>query len=756
MQIKTILWASICLMFLFPLSLYAQNKSSLSGTVIDAQTGEGLPGARIEVQGTNIVVGTDARGVFEIKSLSMGKYAIVCSYTGFYKKEETVSIEKGQTRTLSFALKPSINQLDEVVVTGTGTRHNLKDAPVATEVFSEKDIAKFSASSVEDLLLGLSPSFDFGPNLKGSFMQLNGINSKYILILIDGKRVYGDVGGLADFSRVLPEQIERIELVKGASSSLYGSDAIAGVINIITKKSSNKISAYTSQRFSKYNDRTSYNSLDINIGKISSRTNYSFYHTDGWQNNPFEYKKKKGSSELIQKETFKKTFRAQENQIFSEQLSYNASNSLTLHGNFQYNKRQIFTPTFSEGKTYDLDYRALTTAVGADYLLANGLHSLSFDAEFDRFQFGHLYHDKDDETLINSNSEEEIHTFLPGQIHTKNDQRKYTTRLRGIFTLPYEQKLTAGLEYFREELIAPYNLTEDRANAYTVSSYAQDEWAPLSWVNVTAGFRLIKHELFGTKLTPKLSLLSKIGPINLRATYASGYKTPTLKELFARNELSHKGSYNLYLGNTELKPQSSDYYALAVEYNKDAISLSATLYNNELKDLISYVEIPTTPENAAQGIIKTKQYMNIGHARSRGLDLICNVAIGSDLNIGGGYSLVEAKNLETNEWLDGAARHHANAHIDWAHYWGKYRLGIGLFGRIQSERYYKSGNSPEYSLWRLSTTHRFTHFRHIVLDGTLGIDNLFNYIDDRPMGVNYATITPGRTFFAQIAIRFNN
>ena len=85
----------------------------------------------------------------------------------------------GQTKTISFALRLRTNNLEEVVVTGTGTRYRLVDAPVATEVLTAKDIASFSAPTSEALLQGLSPSFDFGPNLMGFFMQLNGLSNKY-------------------------------------------------------------------------------------------------------------------------------------------------------------------------------------------------------------------------------------------------------------------------------------------------------------------------------------------------------------------------------------------------------------------------------------------------------------------------------------------------------------------------------------------------------------------------------------------------
>ena len=128
------------------------------------------------------------------------------------------------------------DSLPEVVVTGTGTQHLLRTAPVQTEVISGRQLRQYGGRSLEDILSGLSASFAFNEGDMGSQMQMNGLGNNYILVLVDGKRLHGDVGGENDLSLIDPHNIEKIEIVKGAASALYGSDAIAGVVNIITKK----------------------------------------------------------------------------------------------------------------------------------------------------------------------------------------------------------------------------------------------------------------------------------------------------------------------------------------------------------------------------------------------------------------------------------------------------------------------------------------------------------------------------------------
>lgn len=163
-------------------------------------------------------------------------------------------------------------RLDEVVVTGTGTEHYLKDAPVQTEVITGKALEQYNGRSLDEILSALSPSITFSPGDMGSNIQLNGLKNDYILIMVNGKRMNGDIGGQNDLSIINPATIERIEIVKGASSSLYGSDAIAGVINIITKKNRDKVSVSNTTRVGNYDDLLQSEIIGFSNGKLNSTT----------------------------------------------------------------------------------------------------------------------------------------------------------------------------------------------------------------------------------------------------------------------------------------------------------------------------------------------------------------------------------------------------------------------------------------------------------------------------------------------------
>ncbi|MBP5386526.1 MAG: TonB-dependent receptor plug domain-containing protein, partial [Prevotella sp.] len=235
------------------------------------------------------------------------------------------------------------DSLQEVVVTGTGTQHLLKNAPVQTEVITSKMLRNYAGKSIEDILSGLMPSFSFNEDDMGSQMQMNGLGNNYILILIDGKRIHGDVGGQNDLSLIDPHNIEKIEVVKGASSALYGSDAIAGVVNIITKRhDQDGILLENTSRVGSYGDIRQHNGIGMNFGKISSYTNFQLQHSDGWQNTSVEHTE--GSEPPIT-DSRNKTVNRHTNWQVSERLTYTPTKDLELYADGSIYWKRIYRPS---------------------------------------------------------------------------------------------------------------------------------------------------------------------------------------------------------------------------------------------------------------------------------------------------------------------------------------------------------------------------------------------------------------------------
>ncbi len=662
-----------------------------------------------------------------------------------------------------------VGDLHEVVVTGTGTQHLLKSAPVQTEVITQRMLRQYGARSLEDILGALSSSFAFNEGDMGSQMQMNGLGNNYILVLVDGKRLHGDVGGENDLSLIDPQNIEKIEIVKGASSALYGSDAIAGVINIITKKSKEPILVENTTRYGSYNDVRQHNRLGIGIGPVHSLTNFQLQHSDGWQNTGVEHTP---SSTTPITDSRNKTVNEHTNWQVAEHLTFTVNPSLELYASGSYYRKGIYRPKGKypkyDVKTFDLKYRNASASVGGKWTTGRK-DIITLDVDWNRHAYYHAFtattlaegFDAKGRLILD-------YPYFANQSVLQSNQERTMIHLKGVFNLPYANCLSAGFETRIDYLEAPTSIANQTATDNTEALYVQDEfrlWEPLQ---LTAGLRLNRNESFGFHLTPKVSAAFTIGDAIVRASWSQGFKTPTLKELNYRY-IREMSSIVMYLGNKNLKPQTSNYFSLGAEYTVGRFNVTLTGYYNRLEDMIALVTVPKSEapaeyrEQYGELLNKVRRYENMEDARTYGLDLTMRLSL-REFQIGGGYSYLDTDAHVYNAdhdrlekvTIDGMAHHKGNLFATWNHTFGRnYRLGLGIYGRASSKRYYQiDGDGKAYHLWRLSTTHDFGHSRTMDYRLEAGVDNIFNYVDRTPHGLHLGTTTPGTTFYATLTIRF--
>jgi outer membrane receptor for ferrienterochelin and colicins len=227
------------------------------------------------------------------------------------------------------------------------------------------------------------------------------------------------------------------------------------------------------------------------------------------------------------------------------------------------------------------------------------------------------------------------------------------------------------------------------------------------------------------------------------------------------------GSY-LYMGNPDLKPQTSDYFSLGVEYSWKGFYFNVSGYYNTLNNMITLVTIPNYQAPAeyqvAYELKKTRQYQNMEDAKTYGVDVSLRYAH-KEWNAGIGYSYLDnsAHVYDTNKdilkkvTIDGTAHHKANAYVTWNHAFGDfYRLGVGVYGRMSTKRYYQTdGDGKGYQIWRINTTHDFGKSKTMSYRLEAGVDNIFDYVDTTPHGRHLGTTTPGRTIYASLTIKFS-
>lgn len=650
--------------------------------------------------------------------------------------------------------------LEEIVVTGTGTEHYLKDAPVQTEVITGNALKEYAGRDIEEVLGGLSSSFTFNRSDMGNNIQLNGLKNDYILILLDGKRINSDIGGQNDLSRINMSNIERIEIVKGAVSSLYGSDAIGGVINFISKKNRDKFHLTTTSRVGEHGDINQSNSIGINHGRWNSSTTFNLKHTDGWRNTTQEWYRGK-----LNENSVTKTINRSTNYSVSEELTYKASKNLTIDANLSFYEKWTHRPTgIPQWRLYDFYYRDQTYGAGGRYNLKNKNY-ISGDVSYDRYDYYYDYTSREYTDYFDENGDRIV--YFPDDRILQTSQRRILANLKGVFYLGKVHTLSTGAEYIGDKLISPFRLEGDETTAYSVSVYTQDEWNITDKFNITAGLRFGQHKEFGQTLTPKISAMYKLGDFNLRATYSRGFKAPTVKELYYHYYATIMSKYKAYYGNTNLNPQQSDYYALNAEYQAGRFKASITGFHNNIRNMISLQTVATSYEDKLQLVEETMKYVNLAKGRTYGVDFTLDIELPYNIKAGGSYSYLDAKGQRTDDetannymqyvYLNATSKHNASFKASWNKSWRTYKLGVNLTGRYQSKRYYISdGDTDPYQIWRVNTSHALLNTKKWKLDLHVGVDNIFNYIDRTPFGHNRGTTSPGRNYYASVIVKFQN
>ena len=654
--------------------------------------------------------------------------------------------------------------LDEIVVVGTGTEHKLKDAPVQTEVISSKQLKQFNGSSLEDILSMLSPSFDFQSSDMGSNMQLGGLSNSYILVLVDGKRMHGDLGGQNNLGQIDPARIDRIEIIKGAASALYGSDAIAGVINIILKKNRDNFLVENTTRIGSHWETRQSDRIQFKVGNVYSQTNFQLKHTDGWQNttleNPNRYEKPVTNS-------INKTVNEFTDWGIDQRLDWNINDQTSLYAEGGWYTKKIYRPCgVPDYKTYNFIYRDIDAKAGGKIKYGDK-NNFTWDVMYNSHAYHYDYTHETWETVRDGEGNRITIPHFPGDEALQSRQERIIAQAKNIIYLPYGNILSTGIEERYDRLKSPNRLDNKTADDNTMSAFVQDEWNLIKNFNVTAGLRLTYTNSFGTHLSPKLSAMYKLGDFRFRAGYSEGFKTPTLKELHYRY-IRQMSLISLNLGNQDLDPQTSRYLTAGIEYNGKDFSFSVTGYYNKLNNMITLVTVPRS--EAPSDLLVTydparvRMYKNMDKAETAGVDVNLKYSPLKSLSFTAGYSYLytdadmynDKEETIENVIIDGTAKHRGTLSGVWNHrFTSLYKLAVGVYGRMQSKRYYQEdGDGKAYNLWKLNTSHNLTVGKFWKFNINAGIDNIFDYKETTYHGLHYGTTTSGRTFYVSVNVSF--
>lgn len=685
----------------------------VSGCVV-GESGETLPYAHILVEGTAYGTASDPDGNYRLHVPSAGTYRLVVKYAGFVPFEQQVFL--GGDTIINFRLKEDALNLSEVTVTATRTPKLLKDAPVITRVITAEEITRVNAATVQDLLETELPGLEFTREMDGqTAIRMQGMSGKYVLFLVDGERMAGETLDNVDYNRLNAENIERIEIVKGAASALYGSNAIGGVVNIITKEASKPWSVNVNGFFGNLHEKENgYDqrygtTVGLRQGKVSSFTSASY--------------KKKGTYVLRDKGGAEMPVNGGWDVSVNEKLAWKASDRVTFTGKGGFYTRRVDN---YQSKVNDR-YRNFNGNVRMNYQLSEK-QNLDVSYLIDRYNKYDYYVKKKVDTLNYRNT-------------------RQTARAQYSYAFKPGHTLTGGAEFFRDELMS-YQFGGDTHATDDYILYAQHDFNLTKQFNLVYGARMDYYTSFGAHLSPNVSLMYKWNPLTFRASYARGFRAPSLKEMWTDWDMGGMGWFIVF-GNPDLKPEVSDNFTLSAEYTRDRVNLSAVGYYNKIGDKIA------TVYNADRD---TSFYTNIEQSKLAGLDVNLAVKCPSGFTVKAAYAYVHEDMKQNGVNVSATRPHSATLGLNYEYKRKNFNLNVAASGRFlgkldtheaNDDDTYTPVHYPGYQQWKLTVSGRL--FRAYLLQ--LTVDNLFNY---RPESYSAnSPISPGRTLMAGLSVNLD-
>lgn len=611
---------SLIIKFLFVFTIISQFilAGTIKGIVTLGKEKSVMAGVTVHLIDKKIRFGTDANGQFIIPNLTKGIYSIEIIQLGYTRETiENINVDENGISELSVNLAESPFQLNEVVVTGSLNRHLLKDSPVVTEIVSRKDIERTGSSDLSEVIR-TQTGIELGTSIgQTQNVRMQGLNKNQVLVLVDGERVTGKVDDALDLGQIPVNMIEKIEVVKGPLSSIYGSDALGGVVNIITKNPKNAPLIHAAATGGN-NGRQDYEfSVARSFNELFDSTHEISILLNGGLNKYFG---------IVHYDSSFSFDGIPENDRRNVDLKVGYTNSERL----QIDLKAGYYEDYMLWQASSIDfYQTLTKATNKkrtvtsalNYQLTNG-SNIKLSAHYSENEHGSL---KIANTGVQADpnlSKEEIQTF------------------RGQYTfIPYNSSvLTIGAEHNKEGSVSGRLKNGARSIANDVA-YVEDEWSIYNYT-LSFGGRYSNNSVFGGFFAPRVSLRYKAtDKLTFRASYGRGYRAPSFIELFF--DFNHSSLSYIVEGNTALQPEKSHGYNFGLDYARDDIIWFRTnFYYNDVTNLIEdYIK-----QNASVGNPYTIfSYKNISEAVTMGVDVDVDIQLHSNLMVSLGYNYTSAK-----------------------------------------------------------------------------------------------------------------
>ena len=699
------------------LNLKAETQGDIVGRVLD-DSGTPLVGATVQMVNAKGGVTTDEDGYFRIPYAKDGAVRVKVSYVGYQTQTFVLKADEKKGSQHVLRLQPNASALDQVVVTATRTPKALKDAPVVTRLITANDIKIADATNIQDLLTEQMPGLQFGYAMnQETSLNMNGFGGNAVLFLVDGERLAGETMDNVDYSRLNLDNVGRIEIVKGAASALYGANAVAGVINIISRENSEPWTANVNTRYNDFNKEWRHGgSFSFNAGKWNSQTSIQRTTSDEVQlTSPFDTES--NILHIYGGETFN----------VKERLTYKLSNKVKLIGRGGYFAR------ISNRNNYDDHYK--------DY--SAGLKSVMTLSENDNLEISYGFDQYDKARYVN---DERTHD---------HDYTNRQNTVRALYSHIFgKNTLTVGADFLNDYLTTYQFEDNESKNQNSCDAFAQFDYNPLQWLNIVASLR---HDYFSASsqhaTTGRLALMTKWKGFSIRANYAGGFRAPTLKEMYMNFDMA--GMQMIY-GNPDLKPEKSNNFNLALEHTgrvKNAgfftgqYSITLMGYYNKYDKRITTEDYADYTPGIGQPDVASR-YCNEDGVGVSGIDFSVHYRSDMGLGVKLDYSYLHVGGRSVDSQFSQPRPHSATWRLDYdRQLCSFYRINAALSGRyLSSPDTNIEKHDQAYQLWKFTLQQRFLD----AVNLNFTVDNLFGY---KPKNYYWSSaMTTGRTFSVGLSV----
>lgn len=689
----------------------------ISGRVTDISTQKPLPGANVQILGTLSGASANCDGFFEISNVRPGSISIRVSMIGFRTlTQHNIQISENESISLNFQLKETVIQFDPIIVSAGKTRQRLDQAPVSLSVITAREIENRNPTDLIESLES-APGVHFVGNqinIRGSTGYTFGAGNK-VLLLLDGVPVYASDTGEFNWDMLPPLDIEQIEILKGAGSTLWGASALGGVVNIITRAPSPEGKVQFSMNAGKYDwpYYDEWNWTDQNrLHYIRSDASFSKqFEALGLRISAGRFVST-GYTELGDFEKYNLTGK----------VDYRFRNDVKLTGYAAYSfiDRGFFVQWKGQNNPYEVDEANLNNYAETNQLNLYAKLAVPISPRFGIHVRASLVR-----TLM-GNQFGESSAFNPafGQgIEVQADWIPMNSH-SVTFGLQYQQD-AGSTEYFGDH------------KGYFIGPYIQDEWKVGDNLRLTAGFRYDRYQLLGSVkedlFSPRFGLnWQPWAGTSLRASAGSGFRAATIVERFLELSIMN---FNIK-ANLGLRAESAQAYDIGLrQYVTENWNLDISLFDTEYTDLIE----------AHLDLIRGQiQFRNIERARIRGLEASTNLTVPlaffiKNVNFGCQASLthINHKDLKWNEPLTYRPNTLATVKTSLQFKGTQLQVDFRYASKIEAVKIYPINDRVPMKFLDVRFSQEFRNFTF-----QFSVQNLFNY-NYAPMESN---LMPPRTF----------